>query len=205
MESRIFFTVIGYLSGSILSARVFARLLGKPEILEHSKDGNPGTANAFQYGGFLCGTLTLLGDLAKGFLPVYCFLRLGGNFSQWPLLSTAVLVAPVLGHAFPVFFRFRGGKGIAVTFGCLLGLFPYCVPALTLAVCFILFSVVVRVKTHFHRTIVSYMVTLVCLVCLGCETEILLAFFAMTAIVLTRLHFSKEERQKFEVKLLWMH
>lgn len=205
MENRIFFAVIGYLSGSVLFARVYAKLMGKPEIIACSKDGNPGTANAFQYGGFLCGVLTLLGDLAKGFVPVYCFLRLGGNFEQWPLLSAAVLIAPVLGHAFPVFFHFQGGKGIAVTFGCLLGLFPYGTPALTLAFCFILFSVVVRVKTHFHRTVVTYVVTLICLVCFGCPESILLAFFAITAIVLTRLHISKEEREKFEVKLLWTH
>ncbi len=205
MELRIFFTVAGYLSGSVLFARVFAKLMGKPEIVTGSKDANPGTSNAFQYGGFLCGVLTLLGDLAKGFVPVYCFLRLGGDFGQWSLLSAAVLIAPVLGHAFPVFFRFQGGKGIAVTFGCLLGLFPDLTPALTLAICFIAFSVVVRVKSHFHRTVVTYIVTLLCLMCFDCAAGILLGFFGMTVIVLTRLHMSKEAREKFEVKLLWTH
>ena len=58
--------LLGYLSGSILFARVSMALLHKGYILTASKDGNPGTANAFRYGGFLCGTLTLSGDLLKG-------------------------------------------------------------------------------------------------------------------------------------------
>ena len=65
------FIVMGYLCGSVLFARICAKLFNKPEILLESKDKNPGAANAFQYGGFLCGILTLGGDLAKGFLPIF--------------------------------------------------------------------------------------------------------------------------------------
>ena len=53
------FIVMGYLCGSVLFARICAKLFNKPEILLESKDRNPGAANAFQYGGFLCGILTL--------------------------------------------------------------------------------------------------------------------------------------------------
>ena len=69
------FILLGYLSGSILYARVFARLFGKEDIIVNSKDHNPGTANAFMYGGFWCGLLTLICDIAKGCVPVYAFLR----------------------------------------------------------------------------------------------------------------------------------
>ena len=74
MVRAAMFAVLGYLSGSVLYARVFARLFRKENMLEQSRDQNPGTANAFLYGGFWCGTLTLVFDLLKGFLPVYLFL-----------------------------------------------------------------------------------------------------------------------------------
>ena len=69
MLTSLCFTVFGYLSGSILFARVYAGLFGK-DLITDSKDGNPGTSNAFIYGGMACGILTLLGDLIKGVLPV---------------------------------------------------------------------------------------------------------------------------------------
>ena len=124
MRKFLMYILGGYAAGSVLFARLSAALLNRPAVLRDSPDGNPGTANAFQYGGFLCGLITLLGDVAKGFLPVYLYLRAGGNFQAAPLLSALVLAAPVWGHAFPILFRFHGGKGIAVTFGCLLGLRP---------------------------------------------------------------------------------
>lgn len=65
------YILLGYLSGSILYARVFARLCGKEDVIECSRDKNPGTANAFMYGGFLCGLLTLICDIGKSFVPVY--------------------------------------------------------------------------------------------------------------------------------------
>ena len=145
------FIVMGYLCGSVLFARICAKLFNKPEILLESKDKNPGAANAFQYGGFLCGILTLGGDLAKGFLPIFSFLRSGENFEAPSLLAAMVLAAPVLGHVFPVFFRFQGGKGISVTFGCLLGAFPNCKPLLIFALVFVAFSTVLRITPH-HRT-----------------------------------------------------
>lgn len=122
MTTTLLFIAFGYFSGSVLFAKVTSKVFHKPAILQDSKDGNPGTANAFQYGGFWCGTITLFGDLLKGAIPVYLYQKSGGNFIDMPALAALVLIAPVLGHAFPAFYRFRGGKGIAVTFGCLLGL-----------------------------------------------------------------------------------
>lgn len=102
----------------------------------------PGAANAFTYGGFFCGIITLFGDILKGFLPVYCYLLNAGGMS---FNLTLVLAAPVIGHILPVFYHFKGGKGIAVTFGCLLGLFPDIRPALILAAAFIFFSLIIRI------------------------------------------------------------
>ena len=75
MIRMIEYMILGYLSGSVLYARVFSQMLGKDHIYERSRDRNPGTANAFTYGGFWCGLGTLLGDLLKGAVPVWLYLR----------------------------------------------------------------------------------------------------------------------------------
>lgn len=205
MIRDIFFIVGGYLFGSILFAKVTAKLFQKPTILQDSKDGNPGTANAFQYGGFSCGIITLFGDLLKGAVPVYLYQKFGGSFTSMSALAALVLIAPVLGHAFPAFHRFQGGKGIAVTFGCLLGLLPNYIPLVVFAGVFILFSTVLRITPHFHRTLITYLFTLIGLFVLGCERSILIAFLMITLTVCLRLYMSKEEKEKMTVKLLWMH
>ena len=204
MIKTVKFIAIGYLSGSILFARLCAKLLNKPDILQESRDGNPGTANAFQYGGFLCGIVTLMGDLAKGFFPVFIYWKCGGVLKEYSIMTALVLAAPVFGHAFPIFSRFQGGKGIAVTFGCLLGIYPELRPVLIFALLFILFSVVLRIVPHFSRTIVTYIAALLLMFCLNYQPGIRLGFGLISATVLLRLHMSKETREKPEVKLLWM-
>lgn len=204
MIETVKFIAIGYLSGSILFARVCAKLMNKPAILQESRDGNPGTVNAFKYGGFMCGIITLIGDLAKGFLPVFVFWRYGGVLKEFVPAAALVLVSPVLGHAFPAFSNFQGGKGIAVTFGCLLGTYPELIPVMVFALLFIFFSMVLRITPHFTRTIVTYIATLFIFICLRCPPGILLGFGLISATVMLRFHMSREAREKPEVKLLWM-
>lgn len=205
MTTALLFIAFGYFSGSILFAKVTSKVFHKPAILQDSKDGNPGTANAFQYGGFWCGTITLFGDLLKGAIPVYLYQKSGENFIDMPALAALVLIAPVLGHAFPAFYRFQGGKGIAVTFGCLLGLLPNYIPLAVFAVLFILFSTVLRIMPHFHRTLITYLFTSIGLFVLDCKRSILIGFLIITLTVCLRLYMSKEEKEKMTVKLLWMH
>lgn len=201
--SPLFFCLLGYLSGSVLYARVFSRLMGKPEVLEHSKDHNPGTANAFQLGGFCCGTLTLICDLAKGFVPVFLYARGLPAAPAQPWWLGAVLAAPVLGHTFPVYYRFRGGKGIAVTFGCLLGLLPMWEPFAILAAVFIFFSVGLRITPHYHRTFATYAAVAAALFLLNLPTPVCMGFLAITGAVCLRLRLSPEERERLRVRLLW--
>lgn len=196
------FAGIGYLSGSVLYARVFARLFRKEDILEQSRDHNPGTANAFLYGGFWCGMLTLIFDLLKGFLPVYLFVRYGRPEFRSPLQTALVLAAPVIGHIFPLFYRLKGGKGIAVTFGCLAGLYPVLRPLAAFAFCFIFFSSILKISPHFYRTIFSYVLTLVILCRKKESLAAILGFLVITAAVLLRMFASKEEKGRLEVKLL---
>lgn len=207
MSEKVFigFILLGYLSGSILYARVFARLFGKKDIILNSKDHNPGTANAFMYGGFWCGLLTLICDIAKGCVPVYLFLRAVGPSHPGVLATSLVLAAPVIGHAFPVFFGFRGGKGIAVTFGSLLGYFPSLKPALILAACFIFFSLVLRISPHYYRTLAAYFCSLFGMAFRVDRQEVLLGFALITVVVCIRMFVSSEEKEKMKVNLLWMH
>ena len=204
MLGTVMFVILGYLSGSVLYARVFSHVFRKEGMLEQSRDGNPGTANAFLYGGFWCGFLTLLGDLLKGFLPVFLFWH--ADMPEGPRLfwNGLVIAAPVIGHAFPLFYGGRGGKGIAVTFGCLLGLLPLWRPVAALAVFFLCFSVVLRITPRYHRTLAAYLCAL-CSVLYAVESRTVeLGFLLIVVTVCARLLTSKERKEKMGVKLLWM-
>lgn len=200
MHQTMIYILFGYLSGSVLYAQIFLRLFGKEDKLENSKDQNPGTANAFMLGGFWCGMCTLICDLFKGVIPVLFYI----NTAQVSTLTLSLVVAaPVVGHAFSFFHRFQGGKGIAVTFGCLLGLLPVWQPLVTLAFFFVFYSLVLRIRPHFQRTLISYLSALVCMIYL--RAKIWFGFVIITIIVCFKLRTSKEKREKTEVKLLWMH
>lgn len=199
------FILLGYLSGSVLYARIFLKLFGKENMLEGSKDQNPGTANAFLYGGFWCGVLTLLGDLLKGFMPVYFFMRGEGAHYPESVTEALVIAAPVIGHALPLFYGFKGGKGIATSFGCLTGMFPLWRPLMVLAFFFILFSVVLRVTPHFQRTLAAYLCSLTTIFIVEYAEKAWVSFLLITATISLKMLSSKEEREKMEVKLIWRH
>lgn len=203
--TTITFALIGYLSGSVLYARVFARLFGKTDLVILSKDKNPGTSNAYRYGGFWCGTLTLIFDILKGFLPVFGYLAYCGHLELPRSGLYLVLAAPVLGHAFPLFFGWKGGKGIATTFGCLLGLLPLWQPVALLAAFFIFFSVVLRISPHRNRTLVTYCCTALLMAMIRDCADVRIGFLVITAAVFLRILTNPEEKEKVEVKLLWKH
>ncbi|MCD8142004.1 MAG: glycerol-3-phosphate acyltransferase [Clostridiales bacterium] len=202
LSGTIFFVLAGYLSGSILFARLFGQLLKGKDITAESRDGNPGTANAFLYGGFWCGVLTLCGDLAKGFLPVYPCTRYALPPDDIGLAF--VLAAPVVGHIFPLFFHFRGGKGIATSFGCLLGLLPNLTPVACLAVSFLFYSLVIRITPHYYRTILTYLTVVALMLLLNVGRAVVVGFGLMTAALLMRMVTSQEEHDSVKVRLLWM-
>ena len=133
----LFFTLLGFVLGSTLFAYWVPKIIRHVDIRELPADHNPGVANAFMYGGFFCGMLSLILELAKGFVPVF----FGQHFLDvHSLLFIPVLIAPVFGHAFPFFQKEKGGKAITASFGVLLGLFPEMRPAVYLAFFFIFFS-----------------------------------------------------------------
>lgn len=195
------YALIGYLSGSLLFARYSGIFLGKKRITDQSDDGNPGAFNAFVHGGFWCGTLTLIGDLLKGFLPVWCYHHV--NMPSDTLAAALVLAAPVVGHLYPVFHRFRGGKGVAVTFGVLLGLLPRIGPVLVLAAVFFFTSTVIRISPHYHRTWITYVVTALILPFIARDGAIILGFALITAVVVGKLMKSREREEKLKVNVAW--
>ncbi len=170
-----------------------------------SRDGNPGTANAFLYGGFWCGMATLCCDLLKGFLPVFFYLNGAQDAPVQGWVLSLVIAAPVIGHILPAYSHFKGGKGIATTFGCLLGLMPNLYPVGILVVCFLFFSCVLRITPHYYRTLFTYIsAVLILFPVLGVCPE-LGGFLIISLAVTTRLRTSREIIGDLRVRLLWMH
>lgn len=109
-----------YLLGSISSAILVCRVMGLPDPrTEGSK--NPGATNVLRIGGKFPATLTLLGDVLKGVLPVIAARLL----EQDALVVAGCMLLAFLGHLYPVFFGFQGGKGVATALGVLLAVNPW--------------------------------------------------------------------------------
>ena len=153
MSDSIFFILIGYLSGSTLYARILPKHFCGIDVCEVGEDKNPGVYNAFSCAGIKIGIPVLLLELAKGFLPVFFAMRM--LHPNAPLFCL-ILAAPVIGHAFPLFQVKHGGKAIAVSFGCLLGLYPVLDPLFCLVFFYLLFSVVVVLEPHLFRSVVTF-------------------------------------------------
>lgn len=111
--------------------------MGLPDPREVGS-GNPGATNVLRHGGKVAAAATLLGDLLKGFIPVVAARLLTEQASIIALVGLAAF----LGHLFPIFFRLRGGKGVATGLGVYLGLSPWL--GLTLVVTWLLVAIVSR-------------------------------------------------------------
>lgn len=111
---------LGYLLGSVSAAILVCRVFGLPDPRSQGSH-NPGATNVMRLGGKLPAAITLAGDFLKGLLPVLLAQLVGAG--DLGLALTAL--AAFLGHLYPVFFGFRGGKGVATAFGVILGLSPW--------------------------------------------------------------------------------
>lgn len=108
---------LAYCFGSISSAIIVCRIMGLPDPLK-SGSNNPGATNVLRIGGKTAAIITLVGDVLKGLLPVLVASMLGSD----PLVLSLVGLGAYLGHLFPLFFGFKGGKGVATAFGVFIGL-----------------------------------------------------------------------------------
>jgi glycerol-3-phosphate acyltransferase PlsY len=118
MFAAIILIACAYLLGSMPSGYVLGKLAGTD--VRQIGSGNIGATNVARALGMLPGVLTLVADATKGYLPVFLALQLG--FSQAVTASTAI--AAFLGHLYPVYLKFQGGKGVATAFGALLAVAP---------------------------------------------------------------------------------
>jgi glycerol-3-phosphate acyltransferase PlsY len=117
MLDILFWSLAGFIMGSIPFSLLLGKLFVKKDIRTFG-DGNPGGTNALKAGGLKIGIPAILLDIGKGFLPVYLAQKY--SVSGWELVP--VCLAPILGHAFSPFLRFRGGKALGATGGAWVGL-----------------------------------------------------------------------------------
>ena len=194
----IFFILLGYLSGSVLYAYLIPRCFCQIDIMKDTSDHNPGTFNAFKKAGPKVGTLVICLELAKGFLPVYLASR---ALDTTRLLFAFVLCAPVAGHAFPVFHPKKGGKAIAVSFGVLLGLFPYYRPVLLLACFYLLFSFCIVIQPHLYRSIITFSLFSLTGMFSFHNTALVIGSLLISCIVVYK-HLIHHQKEPFSIRFL---
>ena len=195
----IFFSILGYISGSILYASILPKHICNIDPAALSDDKNPGTFNAFKYAGKKVGILVIIMELLKGAIPIFIATSFLDSSKS---LFSLVIVAPVLGHAFPLFNHFKGGKAIAVSFGVLIGLLPNFYPLLMLAIFYILFSLVIIVEPHLHRTIITFICFCISGIFYFKQHSIIYGCSLISIIVVIK-HLMKNEKEPASIRLFF--
>lgn len=113
--------IVAYLMGSVSFAILVARLYRLPDPRSHGS-GNPGATNMLRTGNKSAAALTLLGDALKGYIAVILAQWITNAYSLPNHIPYLAALAAFLGHLYPVFFGFKGGKGVATALGVLLAL-----------------------------------------------------------------------------------
>lgn len=189
--SLLLFVAVAYLIGSIPFAVIVSRLLGLADPRSFGS-GNPGATNVLRSGNKKAALLTLIGDVAKGALAVG-LVRVFG--SQWfdhttlPMVVALAGLAAFIGHVFPAFLGFKGGKGVATAAGVLLALNPW------LGLGALLAWLVVALLTRYSSlasVCAALFAPLAAIWVVGMRAEIL-AIVAMSAILIWR-HSSNIQR-----------
>ncbi|MHB1237332.1 MAG: glycerol-3-phosphate 1-O-acyltransferase PlsY [Gallionella sp.] len=117
----IVFVIAAYLLGSVSFAVITSKLFGLADPRTYGS-GNPGATNVLRSGKKAAAALTLFGDAAKGWLAVFLAIHFSPPDVSYTMLAAAVALAVFIGHLFPVFLHFKGGKGVATALGVLLAL-----------------------------------------------------------------------------------
>lgn len=138
MTQLVLITIFAYLLGSVSSAITVSKIF-KVSDPRNVGSGNPGTTNILRYAGKKAAALTLIGDMGKAALPIAIGHKLGFSVTTLAIVGLCAL----LGHIYPVFYRFKGGKGIATFLGMLVTL------NWLLACYFILFWITTAVVTRY--------------------------------------------------------
>ena len=121
MTNSVITIILAYLIGSLSFAVIVSWAMGLPDPHTYGS-GNPGATNVLRTGKKLAAILTLLGDAGKGRFAVWLAQKYAADFGLSPTTIAGVAIAVFLGHLFPVFFRFLGGKGVATALGILIAI-----------------------------------------------------------------------------------
>jgi glycerol-3-phosphate acyltransferase PlsY len=121
--NSLYAEIAAYLLGSVSFAVLVSKIFRLDDPRTYGSK-NPGATNVLRSGNKLAAVLTLLGDCAKGWLAVWLAIRFDQQLGLGDAGIAAVALAVFVGHLWPVFFRFNGGKGVATALGVLLGLNP---------------------------------------------------------------------------------
>jgi acyl phosphate:glycerol-3-phosphate acyltransferase len=117
METLFVYLILGYLIGSLPFAVIVSKLFGLADPRSFGS-GNPGATNVLRTGNKAAAALTLLGDASKGWLAMWLVSKVSPGETAVALTGLAAF----LGHLYPVFLKFKGGKGVATAIGVLIGL-----------------------------------------------------------------------------------
>ncbi len=113
----LIYALAAYLLGSVSTAIITCKLMGLEDPRQVGSN-NPGATNVLRTGGKKAAIITLLGDMLKGLLPVLAIQQLHGDALALAITGSSAF----LGHLYPLYYRFRGGKGVATFYGVLLGI-----------------------------------------------------------------------------------
>ena len=177
----LIFVVAAYLLGSISFAVVTSRAFGIADPRTYGS-GNPGATNVLRSGKKSAAALTLLGDAAKGWVAVALAMHYATPDAQGILLIAMVFLAVFLGHLFPVFLKFKGGKGVATALGVLLALNGWLVLAALLT--WLLVAVVFRLSSL--AALMAAVGAPIYAYALGMPREWVLACVVMTILLIWR-------------------
>ncbi len=181
----LFYVIVGFFSGSILFGKIIPFFFKNVDVIQESDDGNPGTFNAFAYGGTGCGLFVLLLDLLKGALPIaLCASRIGTD--SW--LFAFVIAAPVFGHVHSIFNKGVGGKGIAVSFGVLLGLLPIWQPLALLVIWYLFFLAALPEKSNTRKSIYAFFAFAINSI-LSVKRRIIICGCILMAVIVIHKHY----------------
>jgi len=123
LQNPLSVVVLSYLLGSLSFAVIVSKFMGLSDPRSYGSN-NPGATNVLRSGNKKAAALTLLCDAAKGWVPVVWILNLGAAFGMAEGTAAVAGLAAFLGHLYPVFFKFQGGKGVATALGVLVGVSP---------------------------------------------------------------------------------
>jgi glycerol-3-phosphate acyltransferase PlsY len=169
--------VLAYLFGSISSAVVVSRAMGLQDPRKVGS-GNPGATNVLRHGGKLAAILTLAGDVLKGVMPVLIARAMTDDAN----VLAATAFAAFVGHLFPVFFGFKGGKGVATALGVWLALNPWI--GLSLLATWILVALITRYSSL--SGLVASVAAPLYVAWLEPDKAYLIAMLAMSALLIYR-------------------